>query len=401
MPRDAVAIRRHPGGPFDYGETEMSIGDSAQVQVDVPFVDLKGSGRRLGPAFSRELETLMEEGAFVNGRYVAAFEGDFASACGRAHCVGVASGLDALRLGLIAQGIEPGDEVIVPAMTFIATWEAVVQAGGTPARRRCPRRRRQSRHGRGDGSRRAPNEIRHSGPSLRPIVDLTGLNELATRHDLVILEDACQAHGAARDGRVAGGCGDAAAFSFYPSKNLGAMGDAGAFVTDDEGVAAKVRSLREHGQVRRYHSDRVGYTSRLDAIQALVLSHKLPLLEDENRARSDAASWYSEALTDVGDLQLPIVSEGSAPVWHLYPVRTGDPVALADFLARRGISTGHHYPQPPHLSEAFASLGHVRGSFPVAEAVARQTVSLPIYPGIDEMRQEAVVRAVRAFFIDG
>ena len=401
MPRDAVAIRRHPGGPFDYGETEMSIGDSAQVQVDVPFVDLKGSGRRLGPAFSRELETLMEEGAFVNGRYVAAFEGDFASACGRAHCVGVASGLDALRLGLIAQGIEPGDEVIVPAMTFIATWEAVVQAGGTPL---VVDVRDDDVNLDMDAATAA------AGPRTRfaipvhlygQIVDLTGLNELATRHDLVILEDACQAHGAARDGRVAGGCGDAAAFSFYPSKNLGAMGDAGAFVTDDEGVAAKVRSLREHGQVRRYHSDRVGYTSRLDAIQALVLSHKLPLLEDENRARSDAASWYSEALTDVGDLQLPVVSEGSAPVWHLYPVRTGDPVALADFLARRGISTGHHYPQPPHLSEAFASLGYVRGSFPVAEAVARQTVSLPIYPGIDEMRQEAVVRAVRAFFIDG
>ena len=366
--------------------------------VDVPFVDLTGSGRLLGPALMEDIEALMEAGSFVNGRYVEAFERGFAAACDRSICIGVASGLDALRLGLLAMGLEPGDEVIVPAMTFIATFEAVVQAGGTPVVVDV----------RGDDVGLDADAVAAvAGPRTRfllpvhlygQIADPGALSAVARRHELLILEDACQAHGAERDGVRAGALGTAAAFSFYPSKNLGAMGDAGALVTDDDNVAATMRALREHGQTSPYHSDYVGYTARLDAIQALVLTHKLPHLDAWNRARREAAAVYTEALAGVGDLQLPVTADGSTHVWHLYTVRTKAPEALAAFLRECGVATGRHYPQPPHLSPAFASLGLSHGSFPVAEAVARETLSLPLYPGIGEAQLEAVVAAVHAFF---
>jgi dTDP-4-amino-4,6-dideoxygalactose transaminase len=380
---------------------EQPVGARRDERLGVPFVDLSGSARRLGPAFLRELEELMEAGAFVNGRYVDAFERDFATDCGRAYCVGVSSGLDALRLGLEALGIEPGDEVIVPAMTFIATFEAVVQAGGIPVAvdvRDADACLDIVATAAAVGSRtRFVMPVHLYGQ----MVDVSALAELAGQRGLKVVEDACQAHGASRDGLRAGACSEAAAFSFYPSKNLGAMGDAGALVTDDADVAATVRALRQHGETTRYHSDLVGYTARLDALQALVLSHKLPLLAGWNDDRREAAAYYTQALAGVGDLRLPFVPDGSTPVWHLYTVRTADPVALADFLGARGVQTGRHYPQPPHLSRAFASLGHPPGSFPIAEAIARETISLPIFPGIGEERLEAVVSAVQAFFARG
>ncbi len=364
----------------------------------MPFVDLRPQTGLVRAAVIADLELLLDSGAFVNGPAVAAFERAFASACGRAACVGVASGLDALRLALVAVGIEPGDEVVVPAMTFVASFEAVVQAGGIPV----------------------PVDVREDdigldvaalevacGPRTRfvmpvhlygQLVDVVALRDVAARHDLTVIEDACQAHGAARDGIGAGQLGHAAAFSFYPTKNLGAMGDAGAVVTDDEALAARVRSLREHGQTRRYHCEEIGYTARLDTMQALVLTHKLGRLAEWNAERARIAHAYSEALQGVGDLRLPATMPGATHVWHLYTIRTANPRALADYLTVRGISTGHHYPQPPHVSPAFASLGHRVGSLPVAEAVARETLSLPIYPGLTPAQQEAVASAVREFF---
>jgi dTDP-4-amino-4,6-dideoxygalactose transaminase len=233
------------------------------------------------------------------------------------------------------------------------------------------------------------------------MADVHALAELARAHDLVLLEDACQAHGASRDGVIAGAAGEAAAFSFYPSKNLGAMGDAGALVTDAPEVALRVRALRQHGEASRYRSQYQGYTARLDAIQALVLSHKLPHLDEWNRARADAAGRYLEELAGVGDLRLPVVVPGAVHVWHLFTVRTADPARLAAFLEQRGIATGRHYPEPPHLSAAFRDLGLRVGAFPTAEAIARETLSLPLYPGITEAQIETVVRGVRAFFAGG
>jgi dTDP-4-amino-4,6-dideoxygalactose transaminase len=227
------------------------------------------------------------------------------------------------------------------------------------------------------------------------------LGELAARHGLNVFEDACQAHGAERDAIKAGAAGDAAAFSFYPSKNLGAMGDAGALVLDDEGAAAKALALREHGQTSTYRSEYVGLTSRLDTCQALVLLRKLPLLEQWNSERASVAASYGDALAGVGDLRLPVPARGAKHVWHVYPIRTGDPEALGVFLRARGIATKRHYPEPPHSSAAFAPLGHKPGSFPVAEAIARETLSLPLFVGMTQEQLHAVVDGLVDFFAGG
>lgn len=289
----------------------------------------------------------------------------------------------------------------MPAMTFVATFEAVVHARGRVVVVDV---------GEDDAGLDPAGAAAAVGPNTRfllpvhlygQMADMRALGSLAAKHGLTILEDACQAHGAERDGLGAGAAGAAAAFSFYPSKNLGAMGDAGALVLDDEDAASTARALREHGQTSAYHSARVGMTSRLDTLQALVLLRKLPLLERWNAERAQAASFYGEALQGVGDLRLPARVAGARHVWHVYQVRTREPEALGAYLAGRGIGTKRHYPEPPHLSAAFADLGHPAGSFPVAEAIARETLSLPLFPGITEEQLAAAVNAVVDFFARG
>jgi dTDP-4-amino-4,6-dideoxygalactose transaminase len=367
----------------------------------VPFLDLGPSHAGLSDALLDDFAELIESGGFTNGPAVAEFEQAFAAYCGSAHCVGTASGLDALRLALIVLELEPGDEVIVPASTFVATLEAVTQAGGTPVVADVTER---------DYNLDPAAAEAAIGPRTRALLpvhlygqlaDLERLSALAERHGLAVVEDACQAHGASRDGRAAGATGLAGAFSFYPAKNLGAMGDAGALVTGDSGLAAAARMLREHGQTRKYRHEAEGWTARLDTIQALVLLRKLPLLDGWNEERRAAAAFYSEALAGVGDLRLPPVAAGSEPVWHLYVVRTAAPERLAEHLAADGISTGRHYPEPPHLSPAYAGLGHRLGSFPVSEALASEGLSLPIFPGIETAQLEAVADSVRRYFGGG
>jgi dTDP-4-amino-4,6-dideoxygalactose transaminase len=367
----------------------------------VPFVDLSSSTEAVRSGLLADVAELLDGGAFVNGPAVEAFEREFAAACGRRFGVGTASGLDALTIGLRALGLEAGDEVVVPAMTFVATFEAVVHARGRVVVVDV---------GEDDAGLDPAGAAAAVGPNTRfllpvhlygQMADMRALGSLAAKHGLTILEDACQAHGAERDGLGAGAAGAAAAFSFYPSKNLGAMGDAGALVLDDEDAASTARALREHGQTSAYHSARVGMTSRLDTLQALVLLRKLPLLERWNADRAQAASFYGEALQGVGDLRLPARVAGARHVWHDYQVRTRDPEALGAYLAGRGIGTKRHYPEPPHLSAAFADLGHPAGSFPVAEAIARETLSLPLFPGITEEQLAAAVNAVVDFFARG
>jgi dTDP-3-amino-3,4,6-trideoxy-alpha-D-glucose transaminase len=297
---------------------------------------------------------------------------------------------------LIAAGLEPGDEVIVPALTFVATFEAVTQAGGVPV----------------------PVDISETDYCINPaaaevaigprtrfllpvhlygqIADICALERVARRHGLHILEDACQAHGAERAGFRAGAGGFAGAFSFYPSKNLGAMGDAGAVTTDDAVIADEIRLLREHGQARKYEHRREGWTSRLDTIQALVLLHKLPMLDSWNAQRRAAAALYLDTLTDVGDITPAPVPAGSNPVWHLFVIRTSSPTELAEHLLAHGIQTGRHYQVPPPLSEAYAGYG--LGDFEVAERVARECVSLPLFPGITAAQLGRTVEALINFF---
>ena len=367
----------------------------------VPFLDLGPQHRPLQAQLLAEIDQLVESGAFTNGPAVAAFEDAFANYCGTAYCVGTASGLDALRIALTGLGVGPGDEVVVPALTFVATLEAVTQTGARPVLADVN----------DDDYTMDPDAARAAiGPKTRALMpvhlygqlaDVRALRALALTSDVALVEDACQAHGARRDGFRAGGVGDAAAFSFYPAKNLGAFGDAGALVTGDAGLVRAARSLREHGQVAKYSHEREGWTARLDTLQALVLLHKLPLLDDWNGQRRVAARYYSEVLEGVGDLTLPHVPPGSEPVYHLYEIRTVDPDDLAAFLRSRGITTGRHYPEPPHLTQAYGWLGHSPGAFPVAEALARELLSLPLYPGIAEEQLAAVVDAIGDYFRRG
>jgi dTDP-4-amino-4,6-dideoxygalactose transaminase len=370
---------------------------STALHSRVPFLDLGPMHDPLKREILAEIAELIDTGAFTNGPQVAAFEREYAAFCGTDHCVGVASGLDALRLGLIAAGIGPGDEVVVPANTFVASLEAVTQAGARPVLVDVTE---EDYNLDVDAVASAVSEQTRAVMPVHlygQLADMRRLRALAAERDLVVIEDACQAHGAARDGLRAGTAGDAGAFSFYPGKNLGAFGDAGALVTADAALAERVRALREHGQRAKYVHDVEGYTARLDTIQAIALLRKLPLLETWNAERGAAARFYDERLAGLDGLRRPPIPEGSAPAWHLYVVRTADPARLADFLAARNIGTGRHYPVPVHLAPAYASLGYREGEFPVAERLARELVSLPIFPGITEEQLETVVDALGAF----
>ena len=366
----------------------------------VPFLDLSYAHESIRESLLDDFRSLTLTGAFTNGPQVREFEQAFAQYCGADHCVGMASGLDALRLALQGLGLEPGDEVVVPAMTFIATFEAVTQAGGVPVPADVSE----------DDCCLDPGAAAAAiGPRTRALMpvhlygrvaDMPALAGLADAHELLVVEDACQAHGAHRSGHLAGSVGDAAAFSFYPGKNLGAMGDAGALVTNDAALATETRALREHGQHRKYEHDAIGWTARLDTIQAAVLLRKLAHLDQWNDQRRLIADLYCEALEGVGDLGLPDARD-RGQVWHLYVVRTEDPAGLAEHLARRGIGSGRHYPEPPHLSQAYAALGLSEGAFPVTERLAREVLSLPIFPGMTPAQVERVVEGIRTWFSGG
>jgi len=360
----------------------------------VPFLDLAPVHGGLKAQLLADIADLIDTGAFTNGPAVAAFERAFADYCGSDRCIGVASGLDGLRLALVAAGLEPGDEVVVPANTFAATFEAITQAGGVPVPADASERDYNldpAAAAHAVGARTRFVLAVHLYGQLADVIALRGLR-------IPLIEDACQAHGATRDGITAGTAGVAAAFSFYPGKNLGAMGDAGAIVTNDAGLAELVVALREHGQRAKYRHDFEGWTARLDTIQALVLLRKLPLLDTWNEQRRTVAALYRDALRGIGDLRLPPVARWSEPVWHLYPVRTTRVAELAEFLRERGIGTGRHYPEPPHLSRAYEYLGLRRGAFPVAETLANELLSLPIFPGMTESQIATVAETVAAFF---
>jgi dTDP-4-amino-4,6-dideoxygalactose transaminase len=367
-------------------------------RIDVPFLDLSCVHADLKTQILDDIGALLDSGAFTNGPAVGEFEQVFAAYCGRGDCVGVANGTDAIRLALLAAGIAPGGEVIVPANTFVATFEAICQAGGVPV----PVDVTEADYNLDVAA--AEASVTERTAFLLPVhlygqlADMVQLERLSDRAGAGIVEDACQAHGATRDGRRAGGVGVAAAFSFYPGKNLGAIGDAGAIVLDDAFVARELRALREHGQHEKYRHAREGWTARLDTVQAAVLLRKLPLLAGWNDERRSAAAYYDAELAGVGDLLLPPVPPGSDPVWHLYPLRTSRRDELAEFLRGRGIGVGIHYPEPPHLSWAYGRLGYGPGDFPVTERLAGELLSLPIYPGISEELLEVVVDAVVAYF---
>ncbi|MGZ4370959.1 MAG: DegT/DnrJ/EryC1/StrS family aminotransferase [Gaiellaceae bacterium] len=364
----------------------------------VPFLDLGRIHAGLKDALLEDFARLIDSGRFINGPAVGEFEAAFAAYCGSRYTVAVSSGLDALRLGLLAGGVQTGDEVIVPALTFVATLEAVTQAGARPVIVDV----------REDDATIDPFAVEAAiGERTTAVVpvhlygqlaDMRRLEEVTRTRAVQLVEDACQAHGASAGGVRPGERGRVAAFSFYPGKNLGAFGDGGAIITDDEALADRASALREHGQLAKYVHGVEGWTARLDSIQALVLLRKLPLLDAWNESRRAVAARYVEELEGVGDLKLPGTAPEAEPVWHLFVVQTESPESLSRFLADRGVQTARHYPDAVHLTPAYRWLGYSEGDFPVAERRAAKSLSLPIFPGMVPEEVDAVIAAVRAYF---
>lgn len=364
---------------------------------NVPLVDLTIQHEEIADDVVAGWQRVVERAEFILGEDVGAFEAEFARFTGTAHCVGVGNGTDALELALRAAGVRAGDEVVLPANTFVATALAVVRMGGVPRLADVDPLTLQL------DPTRLPDAIGERTRAILPVhlyghmAEIEPIVEIARRIDAVVIEDCAQAQGAARSGTNAGTSGHLAATSFYPSKNLGAYGDGGAVLTDDTSLAAQVRALRDYGRDGSGQSVAIGFNSRLDTFQAVVLRAKLGRLAGWNDLRRAAAARYTAALEDVGGVMVPSVALDSHPVWHLYVIRIAadrrDHV-LASMRASE-INTAVHYPLPIHLQPAFRSLGYTSGDFPVAEEAAREILSLPIYPGITPAQQEDVVAALQ------
>ena len=367
----------------------------AEHSTSVPFLDVGFTFRELRSELTQAFHRVMDSGMYVGGDEISAFENAFADFCGAKYCVGVANGFDALVLLLRACGVGEGDEVVVPAHTFIATWLAVAQVGARPVPVDADLATMNMDLGLVEEA---------IGPRTRAImpVHLYGqptrcveLRELARRHGLALLEDAAQAHGA-KDGSITvGTLGDAAAFSFYPGKNLGAFGDAGAIVTASEELALSVRQFANYGASEKYIHNVKGVNSRLDTLQAAFLSAKLKRIGEWNKQRSAIAAVYTAELATCEELILPVVAEGVEPVWHLYVVRHQARDALQKDLHSRGVSAAMHYPVPNHWSKAFAD-DFREARFPVAEEICRTCLSLPIGPHVSVDQAQAIAKTVRS-----
>ena len=364
---------------------------------DIPFLDMKAPYQELKGDLDAAWHRVMESGWYVMGRELEAFEAEFAAFTGTAQAIGVANGLDALHLVLRAAGVGPGDEVIVPSHTFIATWLAVSQAGAVPV----PVETDLATYTLDPA--RIAAAISPRTKAIMPVhlyglpADMEAINAVARQHGLKVVEDAAQSQGALCRGRPCGSLGDAAGTSFYPGKNLGCLGDGGAVTTSDPAIAKKVRMLRNYGSVVKYQHEEAGFNSRLDELQAALLRVKLARLAEWNARRRKIAAIYLQGLAGIPELVLPVVPDWAEPVWHLFVVRHPRRDALQKHLASRGIGTLIHYPVPPHLSGAYAGLGFEKGSLPIAETTAATVLSLPIGPHLVGDEAERVIGAVREF----
>jgi dTDP-4-amino-4,6-dideoxygalactose transaminase len=352
--------------------------------MEVPFLDLKAQHLMLKAEILPLWEDILDSASFVGGKHVNAFEEEFAKACDVAFCICVGSGTDALRFILLALGLQLGDEVITVPNTFIATSETISQAGGKivfvdvdPGTYNMD-----------------PTKIEMAiTPKTKGILpvhlygqpaEMDAILAIAKKHGLWVVEDACQAHLAEYKGRKAGSMGIANAFSFYPGKNMGACGEAGAVTTNDADLATKVRMLRDHGQAKKYHHDMEGYNGRCDALQAAALRVKLKNLPAWNDARRKNAQRYFELLKNIDGVKAPKVANGCKHVYHLFVVQVDNRDAVAEALKKKGISTGLHYPIPLHLQKAYVPMKTSAGSFPVTEAYAKRLLSLPMFPELKE-----------------
>lgn len=363
----------------------------------IPFVDLKRQYHEIKTELQPVIEGVLEGGRFVGGEEVERFEEEFARYCGVRWAIGVGSGTEALYLALLACGVGKGHEVITVPNTFVATAEAITLTGATPVFVDIDPDTYTINTGQIEGSVNertkaiVPVHLYGQAAHMEPIL------AIAERNKLLVLEDAAQAHGAVYEGKKVGGFGVAACFSFYPSKNLGAYGEGGAVVTDDEEVAQQVMMLRDHGSVQKYRHEIEGMNSRLDTLQAAILRVKLHHVDHWNRQRQEWAALYNDLLAEVKGVVRPTVREGCTHVYHLYVIRTTVRDQLREHLEEQGILTGIHYPIPLHLQPAYGYLGIGEGSYPVTEQAAAEIVSLPMYPELSRQEVEAVAQEIKGF----
>jgi dTDP-4-amino-4,6-dideoxygalactose transaminase len=359
----------------------------------VPFVDLRIQFNRLREEILDTLQEVAESTVYTLGPKVAAFEKSFASYVGAKHCIGLSSGTAALHLALICAGVGPGDEVITVPMTFIATSWAISYVGAKPVFVDVDPTTYTM------DPAQVEERISSKTKAILPVhlygqpADLVPLLDLSDRHGIPLIEDVAQAHGAQYQGKSAGTFGQCGCFSFYPGKNLGAYGEGGAVVTDDDRIAARIRSLRDHAQQQRYHHEEIGFNYRMDAFQGAVLGVKLRHLEKWTQARGLLAERYVKHLADL-PLQLPTVASDRSHVWHLFVVLHRERDRLRRALEAQGIHTGLHYPIPLHLQKAYQHLGYGPGDFPVAERIGRECLSLPLFPEMTVQQQDRVIEAL-------
>jgi dTDP-4-amino-4,6-dideoxygalactose transaminase len=382
-------IRDRPAFVHTLGGTLTDGADS------IPLVDLQAAHREVADEVSSGFRRVLAGGAFIKGPEVAAFEREFAAYAGVAHCVGVANGTDALELALRAAGVPSGAEVILPANTFVATAEAVVRAGAKPVFADVDPEYLLLDPG------SAAKAIGPDTAALVPVhlygqlAPMKALAEVAGKHGVPVVEDAAQSHGATQSESPAASFALAAATSFYPGKNLGAYGDAGAVISNSATLAHKVRLLGDHGSERKYLHSELGFNSRMDSLQAVVLRAKLRRLAGWNERRRQAAARYNELLAGLDGVTLPRTAPGNVHVWHLYVVQVPRRDHVLEALQQLGVQAAIHYPVPVHLQPAFARYGYGPGDFPTAEAAAARIVTLPLYPHITPAQQHAVAGALR------
>lgn len=369
--------------------------------MPIPFLDLKAHHQAIRGEIDSAIREVIDTGAFAGGPFVERFEKEFAEFCGASHSVGVGSGTDALWFVLLGLGIGPGDEVITVPMTFMATTEAISFCGATPVLVDIDPKTYTM------DPAKLEQAITPRTKAIIPVhlygqmADMDPILEIANRHGLYVIEDACQAHGAEYKGRKAGSMGVAGCFSFYPGKNLGAFGEAGAVVTSDNNLMKAMQMLRDHGQERKYHHAVIGWNGRMDGIQGAVLRVKLKRLTEANRARRAHARFYNELLAGIPMVTLPSEAQGRTHVYHVFAVRVPNRDRVMKALSDRGVGCGVHYPVPIHLQPAYKSLGHKSGDFPVAEQCANEFLSLPMFPELTEVQVKDVVAEFGAVLREG
>jgi len=361
--------------------------------MNVPFLELRAQQLELRAELEEAFQRVLDSGCYILGPKVDAFENEYAQYCGARHCIGVGNGLDALHLALRAMDVGPGDEVIVPSNTYIATWLAVSHCGATPVPVEPDARTFNIDPARIEVAITPRTRVILPVHLYGQPADLDAILAIARKHALRVLEDAAQAHGACYKGRRLGAHGDAVAWSFYPGKNLGAMGDGGAVTTDDAQIAERVRVLGNYGSREKYVNDVKGYNSRLDPLQAAILRVKLAHLDEWNERRSTIAQRYQQGLADCG-LTLPQVQDWADPAWHLYVVQYPQRDALQRALTDAGVGTLIHYPIPPHRQQAYAPAGWKQGAFPIAERMAAEVLSLPIGPQLQFEQVDSVIASI-------